>query len=76
MNMFGLSDQSEDLILHKNAEITGSATLCDAFVLVSELCTMEEQASVKKGADYLKEKGIEHIDFFGNNGPRFECRCL
>ncbi|MDB2659550.1 FkbM family methyltransferase [Luminiphilus sp.] len=63
MNMFGLSDQPKGLILHKNAEITGSATLCDKFAVVSELYCMEEQVSVKKGVDYLQEKGIEHIDY-------------
>lgn len=63
INNFGLSNETESLKLHKNDEITGSATLCESTNIYKNLKNITEEVDLISGEKYLKKNNIKFIDF-------------
>lgn len=60
-NNFGLGERDEQLILHKDSQITGSATLIDRNV--PKFNTILELVSIRSIRGYITEQKIHKIDF-------------
>ena len=50
-------------VLHKNAEVTGSATLCDPEQLDKELLNLSEEVELVVGDQYADSQGVKAIDY-------------
>ena len=63
LNNFGLSERTEDLILHKDSEITGLASLTNRDLShLNITLDIEESVKLVAGDDYVSQNGIERID--------------
>jgi FkbM family methyltransferase len=61
INPLGLSDKSETMVLNKDREVTGSATLCNGkFDTDFEI---KEKVALISGEEYVDKMDINHIDY-------------